>query len=131
MLTSGPFDLRNIYFIDDDKYDVSRTIMRELAKQSRDRLEHDAADALAFVVKKKKRDDWVLVAEAKCIRETDKAILVRVPPARVLGKKGLTYIPTEVWIPKSQLHPTENEVAKLGDEGFLVIPEWIVKEKGL
>lgn len=129
MLTSGPFDLRNIYFIDDDKYDVSRTIMRELAKQSRDRLEHDAADALAFVVKKKKRDEWVLVGDAKCIRETERAILVRVPYS-VTAKLPLR--PSmEVWIPKSQLHPTENEVAKLGDEGFLVIPEWIVKEKGL
>lgn len=87
------------------------------------------SEALAFVVKKKKRDEWVLVGDAECIRSTALALLVRVPYS-VTAKLPLR--PSmEVWIPKSQLHPTENEITKLGDKGFLVIKDWIAKEKGL
>jgi hypothetical protein len=52
-----------------------------------------------------------------CIRETDKAILVRIDGA-------------EHWIPQSQVSD-DSEVWHEGDEGKLVVSEWIAKQKGL
>jgi hypothetical protein len=49
--------------------------------------------------------------------ETDKAILC------LVGTK-------EVWIPKSQID-NSSEVQGEGDDGTLVIPEWLAIEKGL
>ena len=53
-----------------------------------------------------------------CIAETEAAILVQIDDE-------------EVWIPRSQLHPEDNEVREVGDVGELVITEWIAEEKGL
>lgn len=52
-----------------------------------------------------------------CIRETDAALLCQVD-----GK--------EVWIPRSQVLD-DSEVNEEGDEGVLVIPEWLALERGL
>lgn len=50
-------------------------------------------------------------------KETDKAILV--------NDGEDTY-----WIPKSQIDE-ESEVHHEGDEGLLVIPEWLAEDKGM
>lgn len=55
--------------------------------------------------------------EAKCIRETEFALLVEID-----GE--------EVWMPKSQIQD-ESEVTEPGDEGALVVTEWIAREKNL
>ena len=36
----------------------------------------------------------------------------------------------EYWIPKSQIHE-DSEVSEVGDEGDLIISEWLAIEKGL
>lgn len=66
-----------------------------------------------------------LIADCAVIRESDRALLVRVPP--IPPRK----FHVEFWVPKSQIDKEESEVLKLGDQGFLVIPEWLAKEKGL
>jgi hypothetical protein len=78
----------------------------------------------------RKPETWALIAGATCLRQTDKALLIRVPAMPELEKR-LGHGDKEFWIPKSQLHSTENEVSKVGDMGFLVIPEWLAKEKRL
>jgi len=55
--------------------------------------------------------------DVECIHETDDAILVVV--------EG-----DEYWIPQSQIDD-DSEVWKNGDEGTLVITEWIAEKKGL
>lgn len=64
---------------------------------------------------KPREDKWVLCGEKHVIRVTDKAILVE---------------PGNEWVPKTQLHPTENECNNLNDRGMLVVSEWIAREKG-
>jgi Ser-tRNA(Ala) deacylase AlaX len=61
--------------------------------------------------------EYVTFPTARCVRATSKAILVDVD-----GE--------EVWIPQSQVHD-DSEVWRAGDEGKLVISEWIAKRKGL
>ena len=55
--------------------------------------------------------------DVRCLCETPKAILVEID-----GE--------EVWIPQSQI-TDDSEVWKEGDEGTLVITEWIAKQKRL
>ena len=64
----------------------------------------------------------VSIEDAVAIRETDKALLVRV------GADGDDQ--KEVWIPKSQILD-DSEVFEMGGEGTLVVPRWIVEEKEL
>lgn len=71
-----------------------------------------------------KRREWFLIADVVCIRVTEKAILVRVPS---LTKGG---VPLEGWVPRSQLHPDENEINDVNDRGMLIIPSWLAEEKG-
>jgi len=52
-----------------------------------------------------------------CKAETDKAILVEIE-----GE--------EVWIPQSQVDDDSHVWAK-GDEGLLIISDWIAEQKGL
>jgi len=61
---------------------------------------------------------WVTV-EARCVHETEKAILIEVDA-----------IEDTCWIPKSQIGPL-SEVNEKGDEGPLQIPQWLAEEKGL
>lgn len=55
--------------------------------------------------------------DAKCVAETEKAVLC------VIDGEDL-------WIPKGQILD-ESEVWKKGDEGTLVMTEWIAQKKGL
>ncbi len=52
----------------------------------------------------------------KCKKETDKALLCTVDDE-------------DVWVPKSQVH-ADSEVYQEGDEGDLVVSEWIARQKG-
>lgn len=63
--------------------------------------------------------DLAFISDAECIRESAKAILVKVDGV-------------EVWIPKSQI-ADESEVWSLKNAGpgDLVIPQWLAEEKGL
>lgn len=54
---------------------------------------------------------------AKCTRATAKALLVVID-----GK--------EHWIPQSHVH-ADSEVWQAGDEGTLVVSQWIAEQKGL
>ena len=65
----------------------------------------------------RKEPTWALIGPVVCIKETERALLVR-------------FEGTETWVPKSQLHEEENEVNEAGDMGMLVIPEWLAAEKG-
>jgi hypothetical protein len=55
--------------------------------------------------------------DATCVRETDKAILVKQDD---LG---------EVWIPRSQVHD-DSEVYEEGGEGELVVKAWFARKQG-
>ena len=56
------------------------------------------------------------IEDVRCIKETDKAILVDVE-----GE--------EVWIPKSQVHD-DSEVWKADQEGELVVSSWFARKRG-
>lgn len=58
----------------------------------------------------------IRIEDAKCIAATSKAICVEID-----GE--------EYWIPQSQVHE-DSEVYNHGDQGTLVISEWIAKQKG-
>lgn len=66
------------------------------------------------------RDATVEFENAKCIRETDMALLVRIDAGK------------EVWFPKSHVDDA-SEVFDEDDnsEGTLVVSEWIAMQKGL
>ena len=51
------------------------------------------------------------------LAETDKAVLCLIDDE-------------EVWIPQGQIHD-DSEVWKKGDEGTLIVSEWIAMQKGL
>jgi len=59
----------------------------------------------------------VTIPDVTVNKETDKALLCEIE-----GE--------EMWIPKSQIQD-DSEVFAEGDEGDLIISEWIAKEKGL
>jgi len=54
----------------------------------------------------------------ECIRETDRALLVRLEDG------------DEHWIPKSVIHD-DSEVYELGGEGTLVVQGWFARKEGL
>lgn len=62
-------------------------------------------------------DETIEFKDVKCIKETAAALLC------LIGDD-------EVWMPKSQVDD-DSEVASEGDEGVLVITEWIAIQKGL
>lgn len=61
--------------------------------------------------------DKVRIPDVKAIKGTDRAVLVEVDGENI-------------WIPQSHIDD-DSEVSKDGDEGTLVISEWIAKRKGL
>ena len=63
-------------------------------------------------------DDVRKIKNVKCIKSTDKAILVE--SSEWNGP---------VWIPQSQVHD-DSEVWKEGDVGSLVVSEWFAEKKG-
>lgn len=64
--------------------------------------------------------DDIRLGNVVALRETGKALMVRIPGARS----------DEIWIPKKQIRTT-SEVLYDGDRGTLVISHWIAQEKGL
>lgn len=68
-----------------------------------------------------RKNEWVLIGPTTVVHESPKAIKVHV--------EG-TPLWMDEWVPRSQLHKDENELNHTGDEGMLVIPEWLAKEKG-
>lgn len=72
----------------------------------------------------RKSDDKppVTFKDATCVKETDKALLVRIPEDD----------DKEHWIPKSQIHD-DSEVYDGEDNahGKLVITHWIAEQRGL
>lgn len=75
--------------------------MRTIRDEDRDRGERES----------------VRIEDVRCVRATDKAILVSVQGA-------------ELWIPQSHV-TDDSEVYQAGDEGTLVITKWIAEQKGL
>ena len=57
------------------------------------------------------------IADAVCEHETSLAILVKAPD-----------LDEPTWFPKSQIHD-DSEVWGIGDEGILVITEWLAEQK--
>lgn len=72
-----------------------------------------------FLSEDRQRDDAddVVVVRAVCIRQTDRAILVRIGPR-------------ELWVPQSQVHD-DSEVYQLGDDGKLVVKAWFARKEGI
>jgi hypothetical protein len=62
--------------------------------------------------------DAVRLGDAKVIRETDKAILVRVE-----GE--------EMWIPKSAIHDDSEVWSERNCEGDLCVKAWFAEKEGL
>lgn len=105
---------------DRDFYDIERRMHEELAKSMREAQDRQAWEALmrTRIPKPRTGSEWVLIGPCVCTKETEKALYVK--------RDMHDY----QWIPKSQLHPTENEIEHEGDQGMLVVPEWLAKEKG-
>lgn len=61
-------------------------------------------------------DEPHVMGNGKCIRATDRAVLVRI------GDK-------EIWIPQSVVHD-DSEVFKEGDEGKIVTKQWWAERNG-
>lgn len=66
------------------------------------------------------RGPFLKIASCSVISATSAAVLVRIE-----GYEG-----GNVWIPQSQIHD-DSEVSKLGDEGDLIITQWIAEQKGI
>ena len=62
---------------------------------------------------------WWIIINVKCVRETERAILVEAPDED-----------EPFWLPKSQLHQNANQVWETFDEGDIVFSEWIARQKG-
>ena len=56
------------------------------------------------------------VEDCVCIKETDKALLIRMGPDKV-------------WIPKSQV-TSDSEIQGEGDDGTLSVTEWFATKSG-
>lgn len=65
-----------------------------------------------------KSDEWFHVDDVRCKGSTAKAVLAVLPDGR------------EEWFPKSHVS-SDSEVVEEGDEGTLIVSEWIATEKEL
>lgn len=90
----------------------------EARNRELDRMALSAFNDYTYPLVFNREKTWVVVDGAVCLRETEKALLIRVEGG-------------EHWIPKSQMNEDESDVQTQGDVGSLVISEWIAKEKGL
>lgn len=101
-----------------------RETVRLLAEEHRKQLDRLIDEYFKEPIKVPiKPSGWALIAGCEVIAETAAALRVRVhaiPPDRSA---------VDAWVPKSLLHKTENEIKRRGDTGFLVIPEWLAREK--
>lgn len=68
------------------------------------------------------RGPFLKICSTKCINATEDAILVKI--------EGYEKNHGQVWIPQSQVHD-DSEVSKRGDEGDLIISQWIAEQKGI
>lgn len=64
------------------------------------------------------KTEYVEFEDVRCIAETGEALCVK-------------FSKDEHWIPKSLLHPEDNEIESYGDTGTLVIPQWFVDKRGI
>jgi hypothetical protein len=64
------------------------------------------------------RGPFLKIASTRALRATDAAVLVHIEDHG------------DVWIPQSQIHD-DSEVSKPGDEGDLIITQWIAEQKGI
>jgi len=58
------------------------------------------------------------IGDTRCIQETSQAILVESPE-----------LDEAEWIPQSQVED-ESEVYRKGDEGVLIISDWLAEKRG-
>lgn len=65
----------------------------------------------------RKPTEYILVGPVTCVRTTDKAVLVK-------------FEGREIWVPRSCLHASENEIQEVGDTGMLIVTDYIAKLKG-
>ena len=56
--------------------------------------------------------------DAECIAETAMSVLVKIDG-------------DEYWIPKSLLHPEDNEITTMGDTGVLCVVKWFATKEGI
>lgn len=124
-------DLRRVYIDEmaaDDLYGVRVKAQKAMAEARRAVLDAEAARVLKDAMRlypqnpldrpaRKKAVGWALVGPVTCVRESPKAVCVRFDGA-------------ETWVPRSQLHATENEIKQVGDQGMLILPLWLAQEKG-
>jgi hypothetical protein len=68
-------------------------------------------------------EETVSFEDVKAVRSTQMALLVRIGGSKAEGG-------VEVWIPQSQIDDN-SEVWREGDEGQLVISQWIAEQNGL
>lgn len=74
---------------------------------------------LWYDMKRNELINWVLIGPVTALRQSasKKALLIK-------------FGTMEEWIPKSVIHPTEGDVHQPHEQGALVLPEWLAKEKG-
>lgn len=64
------------------------------------------------------RGPFLKIASTRAITATDAAVLIHIEDHG------------NVWIPQSHIHD-DSEVSKPGDEGDLIITQWIAEQKGI
>ena len=72
----------------------------------------------------------VVVGVGKCIRETDKAILVEFEAKGHRDTFGFVSNSREAWFPKSCLHD-DSEVYQAKTDGKVVVYRWFADKEGL
>jgi hypothetical protein len=72
---------------------------------------------ITYKIENCRRDITYKIENCICNMETDEAILVDIPSIGV------------EWIPKSQV-TDDSEVCETGDEGDLVITDWLAEQRG-
>jgi hypothetical protein len=72
----------------------------------------------------------VLVGVGRCIRETEKAILVELDTKGHRDTFGFVTDNREVWIPKACVHD-DSEVYKAKTDGRLIVKRYFAEKEGL
>lgn len=71
------------------------------------------------------RDTDIEVGSGKCIKDTEKAVLVQLDDT----SEEVNLPSDKLWIPKSQLSD-DSEVYGEGDEGRLLVTRWWARKEG-
>lgn len=120
-------ELRRVYLMEPFEQKSLNWMLEEQkrAQERRAKLEQKILEQYEGSRKaKNKPEPWVLIANVVCIRESEKALFVRVPAL------DEDHPASDKWIPKSQVNFDESEVKQAGDQGMLIVKEWIAREKG-